>query len=90
MFDRLFHLTRGGVSKASKVINLSEDIFAGKEMSMSSLFAFMFESYFHLTFLFVQSFIEIHCYLKASTLPSVKEMLLIMSTYKLGKGEMWV
>ncbi|KAI9094765.1 hypothetical protein K1719_026571 [Acacia pycnantha] len=29
IFDRLFHLTRGGVSKASKVINLSEDIFAG-------------------------------------------------------------
>ncbi|XAR54308.1 1,3-beta-glucan synthase [Bertholletia excelsa] len=29
VFDRLFHLTRGGISKASKVINLSEDIFAG-------------------------------------------------------------
>nr|POF25394.1 callose synthase 1 [Quercus suber] len=29
VFDRLFHLPRGGVSKASKVINLSEDIFAG-------------------------------------------------------------
>nr|KYP65055.1 Callose synthase 3 [Cajanus cajan] len=29
VFDRLFHLTRGGVSKSSKVINLSEDIFAG-------------------------------------------------------------
>ncbi|KAF8015337.1 hypothetical protein BT93_H0983 [Corymbia citriodora subsp. variegata] len=29
VFDRLFHLTRGGVSKASKVINLNEDIFAG-------------------------------------------------------------
>lgn len=29
MFDRLFHLSRGGISKASKVINLSEDIFAG-------------------------------------------------------------
>ncbi|KAL3646404.1 Callose synthase 3 [Castilleja foliolosa] len=29
VFDILFHLTRGGVSKASKVINLSEDIFAG-------------------------------------------------------------
>ncbi|KAL6645417.1 hypothetical protein ACP70R_017025 [Stipagrostis hirtigluma subsp. patula] len=29
VFDRLFHLTRGGVSKASKSINLSEDIFAG-------------------------------------------------------------
>lgn len=29
VFDRLFHLTRGGISKASKVINLSRDIFAG-------------------------------------------------------------
>lgn len=29
VFDRLFHLARGGVSKASKTINLSEDIFAG-------------------------------------------------------------
>ncbi|XP_074588343.1 LOW QUALITY PROTEIN: putative callose synthase 8 [Curcuma longa] len=29
LFDRLFHLTRGGVSKASKTINLSEDVFAG-------------------------------------------------------------
>ncbi|XP_050383737.1 callose synthase 7 [Argentina anserina] len=29
IFDRLFHITRGGISKASKVINLSEDIFSG-------------------------------------------------------------
>ncbi|KAJ7539818.1 hypothetical protein O6H91_11G110100 [Diphasiastrum complanatum] len=29
VFDRLFHITRGGVSKASKGINLNEDIFAG-------------------------------------------------------------
>ncbi|KAF9621861.1 hypothetical protein IFM89_028449 [Coptis chinensis] len=29
LFDRVFHLTRGGISKASKTINLSEDIFAG-------------------------------------------------------------
>eukprot|EP01018_Ginkgo_biloba_P025952 Gb_32715 [translate_table: standard] len=29
VFDRLFHITRGGISKASKAINLSEDIFAG-------------------------------------------------------------
>ncbi|KAL8201436.1 hypothetical protein R6Q57_012775 [Mikania cordata] len=29
IFDRLFHITRGGVSKASKTINLSEDIFSG-------------------------------------------------------------
>lgn len=30
IFDRIFHITRGGVCKASKIINLSEDIFAGK------------------------------------------------------------
>ncbi|XP_050894734.1 callose synthase 5 [Lathyrus oleraceus] len=29
VFDRIFHLTRGGISKASCGINLSEDIFAG-------------------------------------------------------------
>ncbi|KAL3502930.1 hypothetical protein ACH5RR_037379 [Cinchona calisaya] len=29
IFDRIFHTTRGGISKASKIINLSEDIFAG-------------------------------------------------------------
>jgi hypothetical protein len=30
IFDRMFHLTRGGISKAAKSTNLSEDIFAGK------------------------------------------------------------
>ncbi|GAB2275112.1 Callose synthase 7 [Dionaea muscipula] len=29
IFDRLFHITRGGISKASRIINLSEDIFSG-------------------------------------------------------------
>ncbi|KAI9113747.1 hypothetical protein K1719_014998 [Acacia pycnantha] len=29
VFDRIFHITRGGMSKASRGINLSEDIFAG-------------------------------------------------------------
>ncbi|OVA03950.1 Glycosyl transferase [Macleaya cordata] len=29
LFDRVFHLTRGGISKASRTINLSEDVFAG-------------------------------------------------------------
>ncbi|KAH9320865.1 hypothetical protein KI387_015504, partial [Taxus chinensis] len=29
VFDRIFHITRGGISKASRAINLSEDIFAG-------------------------------------------------------------
>jgi len=26
IFDRIFHITRGGISKASRVINISEDI----------------------------------------------------------------
>ncbi|KAL2631732.1 hypothetical protein R1flu_016418 [Riccia fluitans] len=29
VFDRIFHITRGGISKSSKTINISEDIFAG-------------------------------------------------------------
>ncbi|WZZ62199.1 hypothetical protein YC2023_062306 [Brassica napus] len=29
VFDRIFHITRGGISKASRTINLSEDVFAG-------------------------------------------------------------
>ena len=32
VFDRVFHITRGGISKASRVINSSEDIFAGKNI----------------------------------------------------------
>lgn len=34
VFDRLFHITRGGISKASAGINLSEDIFAGDFLSI--------------------------------------------------------
>ncbi|KAM3698993.1 hypothetical protein ACJW31_06G228400 [Castanea mollissima] len=29
IFDRIFHITRGGISKASKIINLNQSIFAG-------------------------------------------------------------
>ncbi|XP_062105741.1 callose synthase 7-like [Humulus lupulus] len=29
IFDRIFHITRGGISKASRRINMSEEIFAG-------------------------------------------------------------
>ena len=32
VFERLFHITRGGISKASKGVNLSEDIFAGNKI----------------------------------------------------------
>jgi len=35
VFDRIFHITRGGISKASRVINISEDIYSG--MSAASL-----------------------------------------------------
>jgi hypothetical protein len=28
----MFHLTRGGISKATKATNLSEDVFAGKHL----------------------------------------------------------
>jgi hypothetical protein len=36
VFDRIFHITRGGISKASCGINLSEDIFAGMCFSIYS------------------------------------------------------
>lgn len=42
VFDRVFHITRGGISKASRVINISEDIYAGKENSASVLWFFYF------------------------------------------------
>lgn len=38
LFDRVFHLTRGGVSKASRTINLSEDVFAGKDSKSVNFF----------------------------------------------------
>lgn len=37
VFDRIFHITRGGISKASSGINLSEDIFAGNVWSLLCL-----------------------------------------------------
>lgn len=38
VFDRVFHITRGGISKASRVINISEDIFSGFVFSFSRKF----------------------------------------------------
>lgn len=32
VFDRIFHITRGGISKASRVINISEDIYSGRDL----------------------------------------------------------
>jgi len=32
VFDRVFHITRGGISKASRVINISEDIYSGIDL----------------------------------------------------------
>lgn len=36
VFDRVFHITRGGISKASRVINISEDIYSGMVMLICS------------------------------------------------------
>lgn len=41
VFDRIFHITRGGISKASRVINISEDIFAGEYGIVSTCFLFL-------------------------------------------------
>ena len=39
VFDRIFHITRGGISKASQVINISESIYAGTvEFSIGNSF----------------------------------------------------
>ncbi|KAL0723316.1 hypothetical protein Bca4012_037915 [Brassica carinata] len=38
VFDRIFHITRGGISKASRGINLSEDIFAGWVLNLTFCF----------------------------------------------------
>jgi hypothetical protein len=84
VFDRLFHLTRGGVSKASKVINLSEDIFAGLYL----LWTFCC----HLGFCRLSMLLLINVFnmqLQASIPHYVKGMLPIMNIYKLGRGEMW-
>ena len=37
VFDRIFHITRGGISKGSRGINLSEDIFAGNDLKPPTL-----------------------------------------------------
>lgn len=41
VFDRLFHITRGGISKASRVINISEDIYAGGLGMVIAFFLFL-------------------------------------------------
>ena len=41
VFDRVFHITRGGISKASRVINISEDIFAGKAYLLIESYLFI-------------------------------------------------
>lgn len=77
VFDRLFHLTRGGVSKASKVINLSEDIFAG----MCIIISFRFPN------VKISSFFST-LGLQVSILHYVKATSLIMNIYKLVREEM--
>lgn len=39
VFDRVFHITRGGISKASRVINISEDIFSGITFDSPGIFS---------------------------------------------------
>lgn len=41
LFDRIFHITQGGISKASKTINLSEDVFAGRDWSILNSFGYI-------------------------------------------------
>jgi len=84
VFDRLFHLTRGGVSKASKVINLSEDIFAGI-FYLESLLHTRLKVYIILAWPLI--FPCLHCP-QVSILHYVRAMLLIMNIYKLVKGGM--
>lgn len=49
MFDRVFHLTRGGISKASKTINLSEDVYAGtKKKKKVHVLLYLIKILFHL------------------------------------------
>lgn len=38
VFDRVFHITRGGISKASRIINISEDIFSGIVLQQAGAF----------------------------------------------------
>ena len=85
VFDRLFHLTRGGVSKASKVINLSEDIFAGMFLIIKAL-CFVFKQV--IWFKHISHSCVCDYEFQVSTPPCVKAMLLIMNTYKLVKGGM--
>ncbi|VAI10882.1 unnamed protein product [Triticum turgidum subsp. durum] len=37
VFDRIFHITRGGISKASRIINISEDIFPYLHSSLETI-----------------------------------------------------
>ena len=80
ILDRLFHLTRGGVSKASKLIDLNEDILGG-----AIFFVVLHEFGFwnctgnnNVLVMMMQGSIP-HC---------GKVMLFIMSTCKLAREEM--
>lgn len=50
MFDRVFHLTRGGISKASKTINLSEDVYAGTKKQKVQVLLYLIKVFFHFAF----------------------------------------
>ena len=81
VFDRLFHVTRGGVSKASKIINLSEDIFAGTFLLLLLVNICKCGTVMIILWLLMVQDSIPHC---------VKAMLLTMNTCKLAREGMWV
>lgn len=76
VFDRVFHITRGGISKASRVINISEDIFSGMaacflyKLGLDSLRLFHLDSCYFTGFnsTLRQGNITHHEYIQASVL----------------------
>lgn len=74
VFDRVFHITRGGISKASRVINISEDIYSGIGG------CFIHESGFGFWTFCISNLINI----QDSTQPYVKGMLHIMNIFRQG------
>ena len=57
VFDRVFHITRGGISKASRVINISEDIYAGIcYFFLFLLFYFLLEYFYNCSGILIAGF----------------------------------
>jgi hypothetical protein len=58
VFDKLFFMSRGGVSKASKAINLSEDIFAVRDPLSLHMFRMVHSLHY---LLYINRVIIPHC-----------------------------